>query len=94
MALFKEVKSLQLIPAYLVQPLKANASAHLAMSQVDLLARLLRDLDTESSGFTVDNVMKVSLPHAVRHRPQLQSVEQGHVTRTWGAAGVFLLFLP
>lgn len=64
MALFKEVKSLQLIPSYLVQPLKANASVHLAMSQVDLLSRLLRDLGTENSGFTVDNVMKVSQPRA------------------------------
>ncbi|GAB1289308.1 Centrosomal protein of 104 kDa [Apodemus speciosus] len=67
MALFKEVKSLQLIPSYLVQPLKANASAHLAMSQVDLLARLLRDLGTESSGFTVDNVMKFAVS-ALEHR--------------------------
>ncbi|XP_078308644.1 centrosomal protein of 104 kDa isoform X3 [Panthera onca] len=58
MALFKEVRSLQIIPPYLVQPLKANSSAHLAMSQVDLLARLLRDLGTGNTGFTVDNVMK------------------------------------
>lgn len=67
MALFKEVKSLQLIPSYLVQPLKANASVHLAMSQVDLLARLLRDLGTGNSGFTVDNVMKFALS-ALEHR--------------------------
>ncbi|XP_053061981.1 centrosomal protein of 104 kDa isoform X2 [Acinonyx jubatus] len=58
MALFKEVRSLQIIPPYLVQPLKANSSAHLAMSQMDLLARLLRDLGTGNTGFTVDNVMK------------------------------------
>lgn len=62
MALSKEVKPLQMIPSYLVQPLKASASAHLAMSQVDLLARLLKDLGTDSTGFTVDNVMKVSTP--------------------------------
>uniref|UniRef100_A0A1U7R1U7 centrosomal protein of 104 kDa n=1 Tax=Mesocricetus auratus TaxID=10036 RepID=A0A1U7R1U7_MESAU len=67
MALFKEVKSLQLIPSYLVQPLKANASVHLAMSQVDLLSRLLRDLGTENSGFTVDNVMKFALS-ALEHK--------------------------
>ncbi|XP_033052004.1 centrosomal protein of 104 kDa isoform X8 [Trachypithecus francoisi] len=58
MALFKEVKSLQIIPSYLVQPLKANSSVHLAMSQMGLLARLLKDLGTGSSGFTIDNVMK------------------------------------
>ncbi|KAM5160497.1 centrosomal protein of 104 kDa isoform 3-T4 [Callospermophilus lateralis] len=58
MALFKEVKPLQIIPSHLVQPLKVNCSAHLAMSQMDLLARLLRDLGTGSTGFTVDSVMK------------------------------------
>ncbi|XP_057641065.1 centrosomal protein of 104 kDa [Chionomys nivalis] len=67
MALFKEVKSLQLIPSYLVQPLKPNASIHLAMSQVDLLARLLRDLGTGNSGFTVDSVMKFALS-ALEHK--------------------------
>lgn len=67
MALFKEVKSLQLIPSYLVQPLKPNASTHLAMSQVDLLARLLRDLGTGNSGFTVDSVMKFVLS-ALEHK--------------------------
>ncbi|XP_045404646.1 centrosomal protein of 104 kDa [Lemur catta] len=67
MALFKEVKCLQIIPSYLVQPLKANSSVHLAMSQVDLLARLLRDLGTRNSGFTVDNVMKFSVS-ALEHR--------------------------
>nr|XP_021510855.1 centrosomal protein of 104 kDa isoform X2 [Meriones unguiculatus] len=67
MALFKEVKSLQLIPSYLVQPLKANTSVHLALSQVDLLARLLRDLGTGSSGFAVDNVMKFAVS-ALEHR--------------------------
>ncbi|XP_014448180.1 centrosomal protein of 104 kDa isoform X2 [Tupaia chinensis] len=67
MALFKEVKSLQIIPSYLVQPLKANSSVHLAMSQMDLLARLLKDLGTGNSGFTIDNVMKFSVS-ALEHR--------------------------
>nr|XP_018865866.3 centrosomal protein of 104 kDa isoform X3 [Gorilla gorilla gorilla] len=67
MALFKEVKSLQIIPSYLVQPLKANSSVHLAMSQMGLLARLLKDLGTGSSGFTIDNVMKFSVS-ALEHR--------------------------
>ncbi|XP_044092930.1 centrosomal protein of 104 kDa isoform X3 [Neovison vison] len=62
MALFKEVRSLQIIPSYLVQPLKANTSNHLAMSQVGLLARLLKDLGTGSSGFSIDNVMKTPSP--------------------------------
>lgn len=67
MALCKEVRSLQMVPSYLVQPLKANASAHLALSQVALLSRLLRDLGTDSTGFTVDNVMKFAL-RALEHR--------------------------
>ncbi|XP_040143740.2 centrosomal protein of 104 kDa isoform X2 [Ictidomys tridecemlineatus] len=67
MALFKEVKPLQIIPSYLVQPLKVNCSAHLAMSQMDLLARLLRDLGTGSTGFTVDSVMKFAVS-ALEHR--------------------------
>ncbi|XP_044919543.1 centrosomal protein of 104 kDa isoform X2 [Mustela putorius furo] len=62
MALFKEVKALQIIPSHLVQPLKANTSNHLAMSQVGLLARLLKDLGTGSSGFSVDSVMKTPSP--------------------------------
>uniref|UniRef100_A0A8C3YME0 Centrosomal protein of 104 kDa n=1 Tax=Catagonus wagneri TaxID=51154 RepID=A0A8C3YME0_9CETA len=67
MALFKEVRSLQIIPSYLVQPLKANCSAHLAMSRMALLARLLKDLGTEGTGFTVDSVMKF-LVRALEHR--------------------------
>ncbi|XP_045155153.1 centrosomal protein of 104 kDa [Echinops telfairi] len=67
MALCKEVKSLQVIPTYLVQPLKANSSTHLAMSQLDLLARLLKDLGTEGSGFTTDSVMRFAVS-ALAHR--------------------------
>ncbi|XP_067574102.1 centrosomal protein of 104 kDa isoform X4 [Pseudorca crassidens] len=70
MALFKEVKSLQLIPSYLVQPLKANSSAHLAMSQMALLARLLRDLGTEGMGFTVDSVMREKESEAAKAENQ------------------------
>ncbi|XP_048375187.1 centrosomal protein of 104 kDa [Sphaerodactylus townsendi] len=68
MALCAEVKPLQIIPAHLVQPLKSNSPTHLAMSQTDLVERLLRDLGTENTGFTVDNVMKfatVTLEHRV-----------------------------
>ncbi|XP_074074741.1 centrosomal protein of 104 kDa isoform X3 [Macrotis lagotis] len=67
LALCKEIKPLQIIPTYLVQPLKQNSSTHLAMSQTDLLARLLKDLGTENSGFTVDNVMRFSVS-ALEHR--------------------------
>uniref|UniRef100_A0A9L0JPC8 Centrosomal protein of 104 kDa n=1 Tax=Equus asinus TaxID=9793 RepID=A0A9L0JPC8_EQUAS len=67
MALFKEVKSLQIIPSYLVQPFKAKSSPHVALSQVALLARLLRDLGPECSGLTANSVMKFSVS-ALEHR--------------------------
>ncbi|XP_054993749.1 centrosomal protein of 104 kDa [Sorex araneus] len=67
LALSKEVRSLQIVPPYLLQPLKANASPHLALSQMSLLARLLRDLGTESEGFPPDAVMKFTVS-ALEHR--------------------------
>ncbi|KAM6435484.1 centrosomal protein of 104 kDa isoform 1-T3 [Liasis olivaceus] len=67
MALCNEVKPLQIIPAHLVQPLRPNCPTHLAMSQVELVERLLKDLGTESSGFTVDNVMRFATG-ALEHR--------------------------
>ncbi|NWR75861.1 CE104 protein, partial [Centropus unirufus] len=66
-ALSSEVKPLQIVPVHLVQPLKPNSAAHLAMSQVELVERLLRDLGTENSGFTVNNVMKFATG-ALEHR--------------------------
>nr|XP_048681405.1 centrosomal protein of 104 kDa isoform X3 [Caretta caretta]XP_048681407.1 centrosomal protein of 104 kDa isoform X3 [Caretta caretta] len=67
MALCNEVKPLQIIPVHLVQPLKPNSPTHLAMSQVDLVERLLKDLGTENSGFTIDNVMRFATG-ALEHR--------------------------
>ncbi|NXN21401.1 CE104 protein, partial [Nycticryphes semicollaris] len=67
MALCSEVKPLQIIPVHLVQPLKPNSPTHVAMGQVELLGRLLRDLGTENSGFTVSNVMKFATG-ALEHR--------------------------
>ena len=34
---------------------------HLAMSQVELVECLLKDMGTENSGFTIGNVMKVGV---------------------------------
>ncbi|XP_077314401.1 centrosomal protein of 104 kDa isoform X1 [Lithobates pipiens] len=61
MAIFKEVKPLQMIPVHLVQPLKGTIPSRLALSQVELLENLLKELGVENSGFTVDNVMKFAL---------------------------------
>ncbi|NXY13778.1 CE104 protein, partial [Atrichornis clamosus] len=67
MALYAEVKPLQIVPAHLVKPLKPNCSTHLAMSHVELVECLLRDMGTGSSGFTVNNVMKFATG-ALEHR--------------------------
>ncbi|KAJ7306573.1 hypothetical protein JRQ81_009937 [Phrynocephalus forsythii] len=67
MALCNDVRPLQIVPAHLVQPLKPNAPTHLAMSQLELAERLLKDLGTENTGFTVDNVMRFATG-ALEHR--------------------------
>ncbi|NXE76319.1 CE104 protein, partial [Cochlearius cochlearius] len=67
MALCSEVKPLQIVPVHLVQPLKPNSPTHLAMSQVELVECLLKDLGTENSGFTISNVMKFATG-ALEHR--------------------------
>ncbi|NWV31672.1 CE104 protein, partial [Grantiella picta] len=58
MALCPEVKPLQIIPVHLVKTLKPNSPTHLAMSHVELVESLLRDMGTENSGFTINNIMK------------------------------------
>ncbi|XP_030077943.1 centrosomal protein of 104 kDa isoform X2 [Microcaecilia unicolor] len=58
MALFKEVKPLQIVPAHLIQPLKQTCPTRLAQSHVELVEHLVKELGTVSSGFTVDNVMR------------------------------------
>ncbi|KAG8568705.1 hypothetical protein GDO81_014113 [Engystomops pustulosus] len=61
MALFKEVKPLQIIPVQLVQPLKGTLPSRLALSQVELVENLVKEMGTDTSGFTIDNVMKFAL---------------------------------
>ncbi|XP_035500874.2 centrosomal protein of 104 kDa isoform X1 [Scophthalmus maximus] len=56
-AVLKDVRALQVVPAELVQPLKSNFPSRLAQSRTELLEKLLTELGTENSGFTLDNVM-------------------------------------
>uniref|UniRef100_A0A3Q3J7E3 Centrosomal protein of 104 kDa n=1 Tax=Monopterus albus TaxID=43700 RepID=A0A3Q3J7E3_MONAL len=56
-AVLKEVRALQVIPSELVKPFRSNFPARLAQSRAELLEKLLSKLGTESSGFTLDNVM-------------------------------------
>uniref|UniRef100_A0A674DJK1 Centrosomal protein of 104 kDa n=1 Tax=Salmo trutta TaxID=8032 RepID=A0A674DJK1_SALTR len=58
MALFKEVQALQLVPGELVKPIKSNIPSRQALSRAELLEKLLGELGTDNSGFTLDNVMK------------------------------------
>ncbi|XP_051895592.1 centrosomal protein of 104 kDa isoform X2 [Pristis pectinata] len=58
MALLKEVRPLHIIPPQLMQPLKPQVPVRLVINQTELVERLLKELGTDNSGFTVDNVMK------------------------------------
>ncbi|XP_076860081.1 centrosomal protein of 104 kDa isoform X2 [Brachyhypopomus gauderio] len=65
MALFKEVRALQFVPAELVKPM-SSMPTRLALSRLQLLEKLLEQLGTDDSGFTVDNVMRF-LAGALEH---------------------------
>ncbi|XP_068589132.1 centrosomal protein of 104 kDa [Cebidichthys violaceus] len=56
-AVLKDVRALQVIPGELVKPFKSNFPSRLAQSRAELLQKLLADLGTENSGFTLENVM-------------------------------------
>ncbi|XP_067873620.1 centrosomal protein of 104 kDa isoform X1 [Heterodontus francisci] len=58
MALLKEVRPLHVIPPQLMRPLKPQVPGRLAVNQIELVERLLKELGTDNSGFTLDNVMK------------------------------------
>lgn len=59
MAVYKEVRALQLVPTELVKPIKSSLPTRLALSRLELLEELLEQLGTIDSGFTLDNVMRV-----------------------------------
>ncbi|KAK7135936.1 hypothetical protein R3I94_014565 [Phoxinus phoxinus] len=58
MASFKEVRTLQMVPLELVKPMQSSVPARLALSRLELLEKLLEQLGTKNSGFTLDNVMR------------------------------------
>ncbi|XP_036435026.1 LOW QUALITY PROTEIN: centrosomal protein of 104 kDa [Colossoma macropomum] len=58
MAVYKEVRALQLVPTELVKPIKSSLPARLALSRIELLEKLLEQLGTKDSGFTLENVMR------------------------------------
>ncbi|XP_066499761.1 centrosomal protein of 104 kDa [Hoplias malabaricus] len=66
MAVYKDVRALQLVPAELVKRIKSNLPSRLALSRLELLAKLLELLGTKESGFTLENVMRF-LAGALEH---------------------------
>ncbi|XP_019205505.1 centrosomal protein of 104 kDa isoform X3 [Oreochromis niloticus] len=56
-AVLKDVRALQMIPGELVKPFKSNFPSRLAESRAELVEKLLIELGTENSGFTLENVM-------------------------------------
>lgn len=55
----KDVRGLQVIPGELAKPFRSNFPSRLAHSRVQLVEKLLAEVGTENSGFTLDNVMTV-----------------------------------
>ncbi|XP_051525532.1 centrosomal protein of 104 kDa-like isoform X3 [Myxocyprinus asiaticus] len=58
MALFKEVRYLQMVPLEIVRPIQSNLPMRLALSRLELLEKLVEQLGSKDSGFTLDNVMR------------------------------------
>ncbi|XP_062855158.1 centrosomal protein of 104 kDa isoform X2 [Trichomycterus rosablanca] len=58
MALYKEVRALQLVPTELVKPIKSSMPVRLTLSTLELQDTLLQQLGTNDSGFTLDNIMR------------------------------------
>lgn len=56
----KDVRSLHIIPGELVKPLGSGVPPRLAQSRVEMVEKLLAELGTENSGFTLENVMTVN----------------------------------
>lgn len=55
----KDVRASQVIPSELVKPFKSNFPPRLAQSRAELLEKLLVELGTDNSGFTLENVITV-----------------------------------
>ncbi|XP_023193546.1 centrosomal protein of 104 kDa isoform X1 [Xiphophorus maculatus] len=56
-AVMKDVRASQVIPSELVKPFKSNFPPRLAQSRAELLEKLLVELGTDNSGFTLENVI-------------------------------------
>ncbi|XP_028437614.1 centrosomal protein of 104 kDa isoform X2 [Perca flavescens] len=80
-AALKDVRALQVIPGELVKPFKSNFPSRLAQSRAELLEKLLAELGTENSGFTLDNVMMTlkkggGQPDGQKEKEEIHSLQE------------------
>ncbi|KAF1390763.1 hypothetical protein PFLUV_G00061420 [Perca fluviatilis] len=73
-AALKDVRALQVIPGELVKPFKSNFPSRLAQSRAELLEKLLAELGTENSGFTLDNVMMFCTAALEHNTPEVREL--------------------
>uniref|UniRef100_A0A8D0CPH9 Centrosomal protein of 104 kDa n=1 Tax=Sander lucioperca TaxID=283035 RepID=A0A8D0CPH9_SANLU len=73
-AALKDVRALQVIPSELVKPFKSNFPSRLAQSRAELLEKLLAELGTENSGFTLDNVMMFCTAALEHNTPEVREL--------------------
>ncbi|KAK2851131.1 hypothetical protein Q5P01_007407 [Channa striata] len=94
-AVLKDVRALQMIPSELVKPFKSNSSPHLAQSRAELLEKLLAELGTENSGFTLDNVMTFCTPALEHSAPTVREAGLRIVLSMYQQHGTAVLsYLP
>jgi len=58
MAIFPEIKPLNTIPLYCITPFKLHIAPRLALSRVEILEDLMKQLGYKDNGLTVDNISK------------------------------------
>nr|XP_019944600.1 PREDICTED: centrosomal protein of 104 kDa isoform X2 [Paralichthys olivaceus] len=75
-AVLKDVRALQVIPTDLVKAIKFKSPPRIAQSRVELLEKLLAELGTEKSGFTLDNVMTFCAVLLKHTAPAVREVTQ------------------
>jgi centrosomal protein CEP104 len=58
MAMYPEIKPLNTIPLYCIQPIKLHIAPRLALSRVEILEDLMKQLGYKDNGLNVDNISK------------------------------------
>ncbi|XP_049341558.1 centrosomal protein of 104 kDa [Astyanax mexicanus] len=94
-AVYKEVRLVQLVPSELVKPIKLSLPSRLALSRLQLLEKLLEQLGFKDSGFTLENVMRFlvgALEHSAASVRELAVRLVQMMYRNHGAA--VLIYLP